>query len=155
MAYTARLVGRDVTLLEFDGVSVLATYRRADIRLTVDTVDTTAVMDSGRDFRPVHYTWTISFEGLKESGNTSWLEKVRDSSFEDVSFEMVIDGKTITGWCTTVTSPIHLGRKLRPTRLRSRAAAKSTSTALHSKSGRTRLPTRPSRRLAREGDTDG
>jgi len=100
MAYTARLVGRDVTLLEFDGVSVLATYRRADIRLTVDTVDTTAVMDSGRDFRPVHYTWTTSFEGLKESGNTSWLEKVRDSSFEDVSFEMVIDGKTITGWCT-------------------------------------------------------
>ena len=100
MAYSSRLVGRDVSLLTFDGADVIGLFRRCDIRLNMTTVNTTAVMDSGSDFRPNHYSGTVSFSKLKEAGSESWLEKLRSSQFADVVFSMEIDGKTISGRCT-------------------------------------------------------
>ena len=99
--YDARYVGRDVTILEFGTTDVIATYRRADIRVSVETVDVSAVSDSGRRHRPIKYSYTITFEGVKSVSST-WLADQVSNNFGNLAWQMqeATDGHTYSGYVT-------------------------------------------------------
>jgi hypothetical protein len=97
----ARLVGRDVAVMEFDGESVLATYEDAGIRVSVRTTRVDAVNDDAERSRIVKYAWSVTFRAFKEAGS-GWLERMQGDGMGNRAFKMLdaVGGDYIFGELT-------------------------------------------------------
>ena len=118
MTHEPRLVGRDMTVLSVDGNSAIATVKTAELNISIQNADLTALKDSGTHHRAVHYSWTMRLTGFKPADpspggigvGSQWLQEFSGLGILPLRFVEATGGQVFEGsvllssWRTSIAT---------------------------------------------------